>query len=221
MLPYMRTELGTLEIKARHFSLSARTRTLLLLLESDDLAQLSEDARNKIITPENIDTLLKYQLIEPIETRVNQSTQQQTAVQVELQVLHALQHKLDQTIVPVSTTVSDGTHLNTIASMPTHQVNIPQRVTHPPVIASIPAPVAPLLDFTAIQTLMAEMLQQYGGLMTRRLLTQIQQCQSIAQLRQHQREWLTSLFETRMPKDLLQHCLQQINTSISHHQQAS
>lgn len=93
---YQRTELGNLELQVRHFPLPARARTLLLLLQSDDLWHLSAAARERILTAQNLELLLQFQLIEiipeapPITSPLNSAS----AVKVE-QVLHGLQRKMD------------------------------------------------------------------------------------------------------------------------------
>ena len=69
---YKRTEAGTRELTQRQLKINARTRTLLLLLEKDDIKQLSADASNKIASAENFQTLLDLGLI--YDTMIHQQT---------------------------------------------------------------------------------------------------------------------------------------------------
>ncbi len=69
---YKRTEAGTRELTQRQFKINARARTLLLLLEKDDIKQLSVDASNKIANAENFQTLLDLGLI--YDTTTHQQT---------------------------------------------------------------------------------------------------------------------------------------------------
>lgn len=69
---YKRTEAGTRELTQRLLKINARTRTLLLLLEKDDIKQLSIDASNKIANAENFQTLLDLGLI--YDTTIHQQT---------------------------------------------------------------------------------------------------------------------------------------------------
>ena len=69
---YKRTEAGTRELTQRQFKINARTRTLLLLLEKDDIKQLSNDASNKIANAENFQTLFDLGLI--YDTTIHQQT---------------------------------------------------------------------------------------------------------------------------------------------------
>ncbi|MCJ8146821.1 hypothetical protein MKI79_07895 [Acinetobacter sp. A3.8] len=69
---YKRTEAGTRELTQRQLKINARTRTLLLLLEKDDIKQLSIDASNKIANAENFQTLLDLGLI--YDTTTDQPT---------------------------------------------------------------------------------------------------------------------------------------------------
>ena len=69
---YKRTEAGTRELTQRQLKINARARTLLLLLEKDDIKQLSADASNKIASVENFQTLLDLGLI--YDTTIHQQT---------------------------------------------------------------------------------------------------------------------------------------------------
>ena len=69
---YKRTEAGTRELTQRQLKINARARTLLLLLEKDDIKQLSADASNKIVSAENFQTLLDLGLI--YDTTIHQQT---------------------------------------------------------------------------------------------------------------------------------------------------
>lgn len=69
---YKRTEAGTRELTQRQLKINARARTLLLLLEKDDIKQLSADASNKIASAENFQTLLDLGLI--YDTTIHQQT---------------------------------------------------------------------------------------------------------------------------------------------------
>ena len=182
---FKRTHLGEQELLQRKLRLSARIRTLLLLLESDDLKQLSHDAFEKIASSQNYQTLLDLNLIENISTQNIQttssiSTTETTTIQPD---------QLDTITTPITQHPKDQT-------LHQHKIKIQ------------------LLNFGEIKTIMQQTLKQYCGLMAKNLILAIENAHSTHDIRQYQGKWLTTLFETRISRQQLNELLQAINQSM-------
>ncbi|TXJ09106.1 MAG: hypothetical protein E6Q25_04030 [Acinetobacter sp.] len=182
---FKRTHLGEQELLQRKLRLSARIRTLLLLLESDDLKQLSHDAFEKIASSQNYQTLLDLNLIENISTQNIQttssiSTTETTTIQPD---------QLDTITTPITQHPKDQT-------LHQHKIKIQ------------------LLNFGEIKTIMQQTLKQYCGLMAKNLILAIENAHSTHDIRQYQGKWLTTLFETRISRQQLNELLQVINQSM-------
>ncbi len=184
MCRYKRTALGNQELLQRSLHLSARVRTLLLLLESDDLKQLSSDAFHKIANADNYQKLIDLELI------------------------------IDTTAVIDSPLVTQPENLE--KTQLSNNIDIPeQRIDNEPFQEETSDNTTiPVLDLIEIKNLMQQTLRQYCGLMAKSLIHAIEQSNSTQEIRQYQGKWLTSLFETRIPRQQLNALLQQINHSM-------
>lgn len=214
MLPYKRTDLGLAEIHTRNSRLPSRARTLLLLLESDDIHHLNHQVKRKIVTQDNVDILLQAGLIIKVDQPAQLSDQ--------LSNRSTLSQKNPSTSKPLST------QTNAVEASVTLDAGALDKVSHESIklnleplsndaepLPSAYPPLAPLNTIDAIKSSMIVTLTQYGGLMAKRLIGDIQNSHSIAELRLHQRNWLTLLFETKIPKADLNAQLQLINNSIT------
>lgn len=66
---------------------------------------------------------------------------------------------------------------------------------------------------------MMESLQKYCGLMAKQQIQHILQVQDVRSLKMCQIQWITSLQESRLPPQELNHILKQINFSLAQLQQ--
>lgn len=184
MCRYKRTALGNQELLQRSLHLSARVRTLLLLLESDDLKQLSSDAFHKIANADNYQKLIDLELIIDTAAVIDSPlfTQPENLEKTQLNNnIDIPEQRIDNE--PFQEETSDNTTI-------------------------------PVLDLIEIKNLMQQTLRQYCGLMAKSLIHAIEQSNSTQEIRQYQGKWLTSLFETRIPRQQLNALLQQINHSM-------
>lgn len=235
---YKRTDAGNLELMQRQQKLNARTRTLLLLLEKDELKQLSFDARGKIASAENFQNLLDLGLIINIagsETAsiIPSSPSATNASQQLIQKAHASNHidKLDSEKFSANQSTSHITKSSANIQPDTAQAQpeAPSPFKAPTKIKQHENNLAEhdvakdqhsekakihTINFDEVKTLMQHTLQQYAGLMAKRLVVAIAEAESTQQLRQHQSKWLTSLFETRISRQQLNELLAVINASL-------
>jgi hypothetical protein len=195
MPAYKRTLLGDHALSHRQLGLSARARQLLLLLESDALQQLSPEAHSKIANRENYQLLLDLALIEEHSAvpshHVGDTPRQQAS---------------SAATTPSAQPPATAVHAPDVAAASSLQ---PQLIA-----ASSLAWDDNILSLAEIKLLMQDSLKQYSGLMSKQLIQAIDQSSSTQDLRHYQSKWLTTMFETRMPRQQINALLQQINHSI-------
>ncbi|MCH4248283.1 MAG: hypothetical protein LKF82_10725 [Acinetobacter populi] len=205
MYHYKRTILGTEELQQRRLRLSARARTLLLLLESDDLKQHNSEAYSKITSIENYQILLELGLIYAVETA---NSDQTSTTQHDTHISES------ETFIAQNNPASNET-INVAENPVTQSV-----VEQPVIVEKIEQPVAeivselPILSFEEIKILMQQTLKQYAGLMAKNLIVAIENAKNIQEIKKHQSNWLTTLFETRISRQQLTSLMQHINQSI-------
>lgn len=205
MAGYKRTELGDQELLQRKLRLSSRARTLLLLLESEDLKQPTGNTFEKIANPQNYQILLDLNLI------VDQSVDS-TRQPINAEIIPTVQHTIVQTTssTPVQN-ISDTTIVDhQSASQTTIQASEPVSTAENLSVIEASTP----LSFVEIKLLMQHTLKQYCGLMAKNLVNAIEQSSSTYEIRQYQSKWLTSLFETRISRQQLNELLRVINHSM-------
>lgn len=191
MQTYTRTASGDQELQQRKLRLSARARTLLLLLESEDLQQLSRDAFTKIASPENYQELLAFGLI------IDQYPQQQLIVDSTSIIKTEPQNiMIEQSSIQQPNNI-ENFPVETFEQNHTLNIEIPD------------------LNFHDIKLLMQNTLKQYSGLMAKHLIIAIDQSQTPDEIRQHQTKWLTTLFESRINRSDLNTLLHTINHNLN------
>ena len=211
MLPYKRTELGLAEIQTRNIRLPARARTLLLLLESVDIHNLNNNINAKIVTQENFDILLQAGLI----VKITDYTEQKESP---IKQSNFLRQQDMPAVPPVSTEKDNNKVVHVTQSLPANKPRFESLDDEQPNAAHLTAPeptLEPLNSIDEIKAVMTATLRQYAGLMAKRLIEDIQNSQTITEIRLQQRQWLTLLFETKIPKADLNAKLQQINNSMT------
>ncbi|MFU8927109.1 hypothetical protein [Acinetobacter puyangensis] len=205
MYHYKRTISGTEELQQRRLRLSARARTLLLLLESDDLKQHHSEAYNKIASIENYQILLQLGLIYAIET----TTSDQTLTTQHATCISKSKSSIAQNSPESNETINVAE--NSVKQSVVEEYVIVEKIEQPVVeiISELP-----ILSFEEIKILMQQTLKQYAGLMAKNLIVAIENAKNIQDIKKHQSNWLTTLFETRISRQQLTSLMQHINQSI-------
>ncbi|OEY91481.1 hypothetical protein BJI46_07030 [Acinetobacter qingfengensis] len=203
MQTYQRSALGQEELQQRKLPLPARARTLLLLLESAQLNQLDTGLVNKIANQENYQILLQHGLIVPQQStepvKVPSIRTQQSLIKTENQEVKI---DLDKHLEPTEKAIVLSQQINL-------QVQKTEQSTATSAIQNIPE-----MQFSEIQKIMQNTLQQYCGLMAKQLIISIAQAQSIEDIRLYQSKWLTTLFESRINRQELNQLLFIINQNL-------
>lgn len=205
MYHYKRTISGTEELQQRHLRLSARARTLLLLLESDDLKQHHSEAYNKIASIENYQILLQLGLIYAVKT----TSSDRTLTMQHVTCIPKSESSIAQNSPESNETINVAE--NSVKQSVVEQSVIVEKIEQP--VAEIISEL-PILSFEEIKILMQQTLKQYAGLMAKNLIVAIENARNIQDIKKHQSNWLTTLFETRISRQQLTSLMQHINQSI-------
>ena len=232
MFNYQKTELGFKVLKDRSIALNARQRRLLLLIGSDDFNQMQSHHQQRIAEASLLQQLVELDLIqycgdiaqvayEQTILSLNDSNITQTTVQAENQV----------DVIPTL----NSNHLTSKHDVDrnTHDIpsNKPQQSTSVPTFEDHDQTFNKKLvsenlvfieqDFETLQLYMCNLLQQYCGLMAKKLVNLIQNAEEISQLKSCQMQWTTLLNESHIQPKLLRQALQQVNYSLNSLQTAA
>lgn len=205
---YYRTARGLDELHKRTIKMSSRIRTLLVLIESQDLSQLNDEMKHKLVTADHINFLLDHQLIS------TQPTAHQYTDTTDIKNQHYIGTHSDDHIVANPYSPHDHWYKDYQQSAVSQPIK-PDQTAHPP-LAACPhdeevVHTSSSLIQSKVKQLMVEGLEQYTGIMTRQLVQSINAAHDLNQLRTYQRSWLTAMFETKICKQQLQQTLHQIN----------
>lgn len=238
MFNYQKTELGFKVLKDRSITLNARQRRLLLLIGSDDFNQMQSHHQQRIAEASLLQQLVELDLIqycgdiaqvadEETILSLNDSNITQTTAHSENQVeaIPALnsnhlasQHNVNRSFdsnlnthdIP-SNTPQQSTSLPTFED---HDQNFNKKLVSENLVFIEQ-------DFETLQLYMCNLLQQYCGLMAKKLVISIQNAEEISQLKSCQMQWTTLLNESHIQPKLLRHALQQVNYSLNSLQTAA
>ena len=186
---YIKTAMGNDALQQRNRQLSAKQRQLLFLIGTADFEKLPVTQRQRLCTPELIQSLVDLGFITApsTQTQIVPEPVSENTVSVD----HPLSSEplLDstkqiQTITPPNEIVP---HLDTLAS------------------------------FSDLQTMMVDTLQRYGGLIAKNLIQQITQCRTASELKRCQMAWLTLLQETKCPPQQLHLQMKQLQLFYNTH----
>lgn len=195
---YKRTVLGDREILERTLKLSTRLRTLLLLIETQDVNKLDK----KILNNENLEYLIALKLIELKQYQNDQSSTNDN-----------LLHKgrlIQQTYEEVNATPELMKKNVVIQNNKKIEIQSVQQKKIEPETTLLPV----AMNLNEIKSLMKDTLQKYSGLMSKQLILAIENAQTAVELKTYQKKWLTNLIETKMCKQELNRLLQQINHNM-------
>ncbi|MFV5504037.1 MULTISPECIES: hypothetical protein [unclassified Acinetobacter] len=191
MMHFYKTQRGIEVLQDRSLPLTARQRRLLVLIGSQDFNLLNDALKQQLAPAEILDQLYAMELIGPAET-CNLIHCQKTAeikVDTKIDLVHSESHRL----------------LNSSSGM--NQDN------H----SHLPEPQA--LYFEDLKYLMMESLQKYCGLMAKQQVQHISLARDARSLKLCQMQWTTSLQESRIAPQELNHILKQINFALDQLQQ--
>lgn len=204
---YQRTERGNLELESRQIRLSARQRALLLLVESPNESILNRQQLQHLATPENIQVLIDYSLIIPLEPVIAETAMDPIA-------LPSLNSSVDQiedaqSVAKDNTMSADQISLKQWEQRVIDQNQAQQQLSQDAL--SLEA-----LSFEQIKHLMVSSLKSYCGLLGFALSRDIQQASRMAQLRLCQMQWVTLLSESKADAMQVKRWISQLNHSYQH-----
>lgn len=186
------TPRATAELSGKERRLSSRLRQLLLLMEKTDSASVR--LRESLMTAENLDYLLRLELIEPIYP------------QVEPELVDNVVKAVDN-LDPLPKTVDNASHL--VDNLPTY----PQDVV--PVAVDTPDVVVQSLDWQSIQALMISSLRQSCGLLAMGLIREIEAATHADGLRRCQARWKMTILDTRFDRAQLQVWIEVVSAGLA------
>lgn len=182
------TPRATAELSSKERRLSSRLRQLLLLMEKTDSASVR--LRESLMTAENLDYLLRLELIEPID-------------------LAADDRAVDQSIDAVDNPepVDNASHL--VDNLATY----PQDVV--PVAVDTPDVFVQSLDWQSIQAVMVSSLRQSCGLLAMGLIREIEAAHHADGLRRCQARWKMTILDTRFDRAQLQVWIEVVSAGLA------
>ncbi len=203
MLNYSKTELGIEALQQRSGDLNARQRRLLLVIGTDAFDLLNDSHKERLAPPELLDQLQEMGLI-VASTTDDAQAQTPVATSTSVSEIQVSANTLEQA-APAAT--------STQTSQPIETTLVRSNNAEQPQVA------LEALNFEQTKQLMGQLLSQYCGLMAKQLLVKIQNAPDSRSLKQCQMQWITSLQESRISPQQLNHALQQINYSLQqlHH----
>lgn len=201
MSRFYKTELGFRTIKLRDLALNAKQRRLLLLIGSDDFNAMNPSMQNRIATPELIQQLLELGLIhtkgslhtatDTPPTIQNTSTETPIPTSELPSQLHEPVIYNDQTCVITDTMPLRRSNSNDSNLVRMHASSLNE-----------------------LKEFMTQQLQQYCGLMAKRLIEKIHNTQHPNELKTCQMQWMTHLQESRIQPAQLNMALKYVNSSM-------
>lgn len=198
MLNYSKTELGIEALQQRSGDLNARQRRLLLVIGTEAFDLLNDSHKERLAPPELLDQLQEMGLI--VASAVNDTQTQVAANSTPVSEIQVSATRLEQTSAAAAQT-----------SQPIETTLVAANTAESPQAA------LEVLSFEQTKHLMGQLLTQHCGLMAKQLLLKIQNAPDSRSLKLCQMQWTTSLQESRISPQQLNHALQQINFSLQQH----
>lgn len=184
------TPRATAELSSKERRLSSRLRQLLLLMEKTDSASVR--LRESLMTAENLDYLLRLELIEPIAVPAEPVPD---AVDQAEPVLHPVHPPIQ---------VAD------------HTPSDPQAMGSEAVAAPAPEEVVvQSLDWQSIQAVMVSSLRQSCGLLAMGLIREIEAAPNADGLRRCQARWKMTILDTRVDRAQLQAWIEVVSAGLA------
>ncbi|UHT64280.1 hypothetical protein [Acinetobacter lwoffii] len=216
MMHFYKTQRGIEVLQDRSIPLTARQRRLLVLIGSQDFNLLNDGLKQQIAPAELLDQLYAMDLIVPAETGEVAFSQKQADARTDTKVdlAHSEIHRsLNSSIAADSATKDLNSKMEPIKILQ----NTPSAETDSSHEQKLPE--LKLMSFEDLKYMMMESLQKYCGLMAKQQIHHILQAPDVRSLKLCQMQWITSLQESRIAPQKLNHILKQINFALDQLQQ--
>lgn len=220
---FRKTPRAHAELANRERQLSSRLRQLLLLLEKNDSA--STRLRDSLMTAENLDVLLRLELIEPVHSTTDALTRSS-----DVPPFTDVAARPNPQITPTESTVARAPVEPTpiqptpVQHEPIQQTQVLSRVELTELLEAAAAPVADtayvhnmalampadvapvaldILSFADTQAMMAHSLRQACGLLAASLRRDIEAAADTDALKHYQARWKMTLLDSRYDREQL------------------
>lgn len=216
MMHFYKTQRGIEVLQDRSIPLTARQRRLLVLIGSQDFNLLNDRLKQQLAPAELLDQLYAMDLIVPAETGEVAISQKQADARSDTKVdlAHSEIHRsLNSSIAADSATKDLNSKMEPIKILQ----NTPSAETDSSHEQKLPE--LKLMSFEDLKYIMMESLQKYCGLMAKQQIHHILQAPDVRSLKLCQMQWITSLQESRIAPQKLNHILKQINFALDQLQQ--
>lgn len=200
MMQFYKTQRGIEVLQDRSVPLTARQRRLLVLIGSKDFDLLNDGLKQQLAPAELLEQLCELNLIAQADTKIDLAHSE-------------IRRSLNASLAAPSITPD----LSLSAPIAEPQEN--SSTETPPEQQFINRSERQALSFEDLKYLMMDTLQKYCGLMARQQIQHILQVKDLRSLKLCQMQWITSLQESRLAPQDLNHILQQINFSLAQLQQ--
>lgn len=211
MMHFYKTQRGIEVLQDRSISLTARQRRLLVLIGSQDFNLLNDGLKQQLAPAELLEQLYAMDLIVPAETGEVAISQKQADARADTKVDLAyseIHRSLNSSIAAPSTTKDLKPEMEPLKILQ----NIPSAETDSSHEQKLPE--LKLMSFEDLKYMMMESLQKYCGLMAKQQIHHILQAPDVRSLKLCQMQWITSLQESRIAPQELNHILKQINFAL-------
>ncbi|MEY2862395.1 MAG: hypothetical protein RLY58_102 [Pseudomonadota bacterium] len=195
---FRKTPRAHAELANRERHLSSRLRQLLLLLDKNDSA--SARLRDSLMTPENLDVLLRLELIEPIQTSPDATTViRSTEIPPFSQPMPA---------EPVPHVIAEPEPFDSVVI--TVELPVDDTPQHDPLIVR-----PDMMSLADTQALMIDSLRQSCGLLAVGLMRDIASATTDDHLRRCQARWKMTLLDSRTDRAQIEQWIQTVSLALS------
>lgn len=211
MMHFYKTQRGIEVLQDRSIPLTARQRRLLVLIGSQDFNLLNDGLKQQLAPAELLDQLYAMDLIVPAETGEVAISQKPADAKADRKVdlAHSEIHRsLSSSIAATSTTKDLNPEMESI-KIQQNTLSAETDSSHEQKL-----PELKLMSFEDLKYMMMESLQKYCGLMAKQQIHHILQAPDVRSLKLCQMQWITSLQESRIAPQELNHILKQINFAL-------
>src|SRR5690606_36701053 len=204
MMHFYKTQRGIEVLQDRSIPLTARQRRLLVLIGSQDFNLLNEGLKQQLAPAELLEQLYAMDLIVPAETGDIAISQKPAGARTNTKVdlAHSEIHRSLNSSIAADSATKDLTPemepINILQNTPSaesdsmHEQNLPDLKS---------------MYFEALKYMMMESIQKYYGLMAMQQIPHILQAPDVLTSKLRLMQWLTSLQESRIVPQELNHIL--------------
>lgn len=195
---FRKTPRAHAELANRERQLSSRLRQLLLLLDKNDSA--SARLRDSLMTPENLDVLLRLELIEPIQTSPDATTVIRSA--------EIPPFSQPMPAEPVPPAIAEPEPFDSVVI--TVELPVDNTPQHDPLIVR-----PDMMSLADTQALMINSLRQSCGLLAAGLMRDIASATTDDHLRRCQARWKMTLLDSRTDRAQIEQWIQTVSLALS------